>query len=315
MKFQGIIAGIGNRTNKKNLITPQFDARVNKFIIGDDCIIDGLELVGDVLKTMKPGVCFAQGYRGEVSADILLDKTTYVYGVFKVNFDSDVPDSFYIETSSTPIYEHNDILHGAGIYYLLLYKNGVAQLSRKYPSDAVLSDNTGHINDYGTIGENVTAPTPPIGDNSKKVATTQYVHSLIVEKINADTDDMQISISYKPSSASIKATNITGTVKIKRKAKLAIFESSELSGSFNAGLAANTSIGTLPNGYVPKIQTSAIMVLEGKAYTGTGTTTTTIIVPVTLNTNGTITPKTAVANPYDAFSVSSGILYGGYETN
>lgn len=182
--YKGIIAGIGDKLSGANVITPQFDARVNKFIIGQNCIFDGLTLSGN---TLSAGSCLAEGYRGELSNPITLDTTAYVYGVFKVNHDSNILDEFYIETSASANTTQNDILHTAGIYYLLLYRNGIVQLPKNYPAKAVYSDNTSHINDNGTLGNNVTCPTQSVNDNSTKVANTAYVHNQIVEEIGYET--------------------------------------------------------------------------------------------------------------------------------
>lgn len=233
--YKGTIAGIGDKYLGANIIKPEFDAKIYKFIIGKDCIIDGLNLNGNVLSA---GMCVAQGYRGKLKSPITLDTTAYVYGVFKVNFDSNTPDEFYIETSDSEINQKDDILHSAGTYYLLLYKNGVAQLSRNYPANAVYADNTNHINDDGTLGKNVTAPTQPVNTSNKTPATTEFVRNQIKEEIGYD--ELVLGGSGDAFTPFI----------LKRKAKMVVGKVYLIvSGS---DYQAGQTIYTLPDGWKPK---------------------------------------------------------------
>lgn len=240
--YKGIIAGIGDKNLGANIIKPEFDAKIYKFIIGKNCIIDGLNLNGN---TLSPGMCVAEGYRGELKSPLTLDTTAYVYGVFKVNFDSDSLDEFYIETSTTKIIRQDDILHTSGTYYLLLYKNGAAQLSHNYPQNAVYADNTNHINDNGTLGKNVTAPTQPVNDNSTKVASAEYVHNQIKEEINYDIVELKV---YSRGINNVSEGQV-GILTLKRKAKyvIGVFDLTAGYGSNNARLYTDD----IPNGFKP----------------------------------------------------------------
>ena len=43
--IKGIVAGIGNKENNENVITPQFDASVVDFMVGGSAIVEGLQLI------------------------------------------------------------------------------------------------------------------------------------------------------------------------------------------------------------------------------------------------------------------------------
>lgn len=316
--YQGTIAGIGDKANNINVINPQFDAKIRNFIIGKDCILEGLEIENGMLKA---GSCFSHGFVGSIEENINLDKnpafgdnpifrpdgrpldsgqmlpgditlnenilippgydnydfsnlevkftvgsalpwisngekidyiivnfennkvqrityrtgnntnwlafaegnwtdenfrkitirestvvtsfcynflkynsdfykTNYIYGVFTVHHSEQI-DSFYIQMEGIALNENDgsfgaDILHEAGTYYLLLYKNGQLQLDKNYPENAVNSDNTSHILEGGTLGANVTGVTEAIDDNSKNVATTEFVMNQIEKDIGYD---------------------------------------------------------------------------------------------------------------------------------
>lgn len=185
-QYNGVMAGIGDLENNINVINPEFDARVNNFIIGANGVIEGLEISGNILSA---GMCIAKGYRGSIDTDITLDTTSYIYGVFKVYHDPEILDEFYIQTSSTPLDTAktgnsfgDDIVHNAGTYYLRL------NTMLSYPENAVNSENTDVLNYGGTIGDGTTAVTQAVNDNSDKVATTKFVHDLLDEEVNYTED-------------------------------------------------------------------------------------------------------------------------------
>lgn len=246
-QYKGIIAGIGDKSNKINLISPQFDARIYNFIIGKNCIIDGLELNN---KTLSAGACVCQGYRGVIDTSIKLVTTMgYIYGVFKVNFDNDKPDEFYIETSSTKIERKDDILHGTGVYYLELYYNGLVRLPRDYPNSAVYADKSQFVSN--TIGEKATATTQDVNDNSTKVATTEYVHNQIEEQIKPATTTLTLFSFQGPTTESKKEV---GKLLLKRKAKqvVAIATINSPASEYNGVIFPSFLDVPIPNEFLPK---------------------------------------------------------------
>ena len=74
MEYQGIIAGIGDKSTNTNLIPPELDSAINNFIIGTNTIIQGLELKGDIENgyTLSAGVCIFNGVRGILENDITI---------------------------------------------------------------------------------------------------------------------------------------------------------------------------------------------------------------------------------------------------
>lgn len=71
--MEGIITGIGDKQQKLNLISPQLDAEVYKYIINRNGIVTGLEIVENVLTR---GICIAEGYRGELTKNVSLKMET-----------------------------------------------------------------------------------------------------------------------------------------------------------------------------------------------------------------------------------------------
>lgn len=242
-EYKGIIAGIGDKQNNVNVIDPQFDAKIRKFIIGQNCILEGLELNGD---TISAGSCIAEGYVGYLPEQKTLEfPNGYVYGRFKVNQDSLILDEFDIINSNVEILIQDDILHNAGEYYLLLYQEGKKVIDAKYPLNAVNSENTDHINDNGTIGSMVTCPTPPVNDNSKKIANTEYVHNQIAEELKIGTAEVDIMYSY------VTANFPVAKIELKRKANWVIALSTYIHNQpINADYVQYTSF-TIPEEFRP----------------------------------------------------------------
>lgn len=182
--YKGIVAGIGNKQEDINVIQPEFDAIIRNFIIGQDCILDGLELKGNVLTA---GSCIGKGFPGFFPKDTTIDNSDgYIYAAFRTHRNSLIADDFSIVTYPFDIdaeTSNEDILHKAGVYYFLLYEKGKKVVKSLYPKNALSSDYTSHINDNGTIGQNVTAYTYGINDNSDKVSTTKYVYNQIKEEL------------------------------------------------------------------------------------------------------------------------------------
>lgn len=291
------IAGVGEKYFSKNLISPQFDAKIRQFIIGLDCIIDGLNMP-QTGNTLSAGTCFAKGYVGELKNQITITGSyNYVYGVFKVKFGNGV-DEFYIETSTTEITTKEDILHEAGVYYLLLYKKeglvNKLQLLSKNPQFAVQAQTTEQVT--GTLGKGVTAVTPETNNNSKLVATTEFVQKQIEADINFEETE-------------IKGNNLT--FKLKRKAK---YVTGTVSTDYTSSTPPSFSLSNLlPEGFRPKDRIKFVF------FYGYNVSSSTNLAPLNayvciFNKDGTVevivASRTNEYYVWDSFPVSF-----GYETN
>lgn len=229
MEKQGIITGIGNE------ITPEIDAVINDFIVGENAIIQGLDWVGD---TLNAGMCQLCGYRGVLDKSQEI-KDTYVYGKFIINFDKDIEDEFYVETSSTAKTTNVNptSITVAGTYYLELYNDKKTTLpTYRYPKQADTSDRADVLVGDGKIESTATATTQNVNDNSERVATTEYVHKQIEEELKVgDSGIIQLSNG--------------ATISIQRRAKYCI---ATLTFPQSITVYRGTlSLGNMPNGYIP----------------------------------------------------------------
>lgn len=188
-QYQGVMSGLGIKGTTKessaNLIYPEFDARIRKFIVGANCIIEGLEYNNGVLSA---GYCIAEGYIGQLKEQINVGNNKYIYGVFSVKhnkeLDSNDLDEFYIVTSDNDLdYENDDILYKAGKYYLPLYPESLRRYKYKFPSWALNSEWTQNVTPSGTLGKDVICPTPSTDSNSQVVANTEFVYNAIEQEI------------------------------------------------------------------------------------------------------------------------------------
>lgn len=196
--MQGIITGIGNE------ITPEIDAVINDFIVGENTIIKGLDWFGN---TLNAGMCQLCGYRG-VLEETITTTAKYVYGKFILNFRKDIEDEFYIETSSTAKTTNVNptSITSAGTYYLLLYTNKTTTLpTYKYPNQANTSDRARDLIAGGTIDSTATTPTEKnlLGQvvvnlhktQPNRVANTEYVQKQIVEELGYEKQVVDISMN------------------------------------------------------------------------------------------------------------------------
>lgn len=252
MEYQGIITGIGDKLNGENLIKPEVDAVINKFIVGKNTILEGLELNGN---NLSKGVCVLCGYRGIMDENKTLDTTAYVYGKFTLNFNAEIIDTFAIETSDIEITTNvnpNEITQ-EGTYYLLLYENGELSLrldtDYSYPVNAQFSYGTNKVLDNAEIESEVIGTTQPINDNSKHIATTEYVHNQIQEEIDYKTETVNVTFACSDSLG--ENFDKTGNFMLKQKAKYVIVESTAISGFFGEILKPQV-IGTISNNFLPK---------------------------------------------------------------
>lgn len=229
MEKQGIITGISNK------ITPQIDAVLNDFIVGYNTILKGLELKNGVL---SEGVCQLCGYRGILEKSQQIDNQGYVYGKFVINF-SDEEDRFSIYTTSHDIVTNVNptSITSAGTYYLSLYENGVMVVNKYgFPKQAYKSDRAEYLIPLGTISSSATATTAPTNDNSRKVATTEYVHKQIEEELKVrDSGIIQLSNG--------------ATISIQRRADYCI---ATLTFPLKITVYRGTlNLGNMPDGYIP----------------------------------------------------------------
>lgn len=407
---QGIMAGIGDIANDINVITPQFDAIVNNFIIGQEGIIEGFDLNGNILSA---GICVAKGYRGQLNNSITTT-SKYIYGVFKVYFDNTKLDEFYIETSDNPLDNESagisfgdDILHEPGEYHLVLYApsdvslsfqagdaitttssisasgdytnqkfyylndlydnyqegdiitnvelvgtsatscdlsftedyiiatihgrspnttyNFVAQITIlraegarvknkiNYPLNAENADNTDHLNDNGSIGDNVTCPTAHVNDNSNKIASTEYVHNQIEEEINYTPLNYNQSKSYNFNDAFGATAVLTFNFNFqgKKKAKLCVIDRIDFSithtgvDSVDTSISANTVLATLPEDFKP---INNVVIVPREYFSSNNTA-----IGFGIDTNGNVYNIDAMNSPRETYPDK--VWYNvGYET-
>ena len=308
MEKQGIITGIGNE------ITPEIDAVINDFIVGENAIIKGLDLNRNILNA---GMCQLCGYRGVLDKSQEI-KDTYVYGKFVINFDKDIEDEFYIETSSTAKTTNVNptSITSAGTYYLELYNNKKTTLpTYKYPKQAHISDKANHLLVGGTIDSTATTKTAPLNDNSQRVANTEYVHNQIVAEID-----------YQIESISINATNgrskIIGALVLKNKANYIIGSFNMSETYFYGDYALSGYLGTITNAKLrPKHTAYGVFSFYGNYIHGTSQSKRYWSVRVRLETSGEVyLDETVLAGTeYDeitlnnSFTATSGLFVFGYD--
>lgn len=244
MEYQGIVAGIGNKEQNINLIMPEFDSAVNKYIIGKNTIIDGLELDGF---TLSAGVCILNGVRGMLENKITLDIRDYVYGRFRKSL---IGDTFHIVTSKTELTddEYNK--------YLLLYENGISRISRDYPypEHAKYANQSKVLGLNGVLDAGVTAQTLSVNAHEtdgaqSRVATVRYVYNQIQEEIDSD------EVTITSQSQSEVPFTWTFEINIKRKAKYCIATVNTTASNYqNAGVGIdnNLVLAQIPEGFRPK---------------------------------------------------------------
>lgn len=256
---KGVMAGIGDMLNDVNVIEPGFDARVYRYIIGKDCIIEGLEMSGN---TLSAGICIGQGYRGYLPTSCEIGTIyDYIYAHFKVHHDRDIEDEFWIECTKSSTVVQNDILHGAGDYWLLLYQkvNGKWQKridDIKYPLRSQHSDDTMRVVEHGVLENGVTAVTQEVGDKTVKVATTEFVQNQIAADIDAEYGSLISEVFSEK-----KENKAIFTLEFIRKSKLCVFSLSkeyvyikDPSTIFNDSIPNGSIIMQLPEKLRPKMQ-------------------------------------------------------------
>lgn len=274
--YQGVCAGIGDRANNINVIEPWFDATIRKFIIGQDGIIDGLRISANML---KKGMCVVEGYVGYIDQDIPVPDNYVVYAKFEINHDKDIPDKFSIIVTQETYLRQDDILHEAGEYYILMADIAIPRLD--YPANAYHADNASIVHAVPVDGTNledgVTAVTQEVGNNSKKVATTEFVQKQIEKDItqylNRGNYNDTVTKTWKYGSSTYEF-NITYS--IRRLVNICVL-SMDVDG-FSV-TANNISAFVVKDGYRPQQDT----ILYNHLYSTNGTSST-----ITIKTNGEI---------------------------
>jgi len=263
MEYEGIVAGIGDLENQVNLVSPEMDAALYRYVMNKNTIISGLEVNNGVL---YPGMCILCGYRGVLETAITLDDKQYVYAKFVLNFNNSIIDTFSIETSYD-YYTPPRSITTAGTYRLLLYThqpdspswnaNDDLDLSNKFPNYAKHSEQTELVKYGGILRDGVTGFTQNVNDNSNKIATTQYVHNQIAEEINYDTQ----------SGSGTHATTCSYTYTVKRKSKYVLVQIN-FTGNIYFTQSDSSSLtipGIIPSGFRPKATTDAGVEFEWQA--------------------------------------------------
>ena len=257
-EYNGIVAGIGDKENRINLIKPEYDAALNYYILGKSkAVITGLNIEGT---TLKKGVCALCGYVGTLETDIQnITGYSYIYGRFTLNFGNGLDQFDIIALTFNPAYDNVNpaSITEAGVYYISLYyiDNGVpiAQFDtiHNYPESAYTSDRADLVT--ATIAEDATGTTQPVNSHTTyptRIATCEYVHNQIEEEIDFNTTTINVEQRGK----------IVAVLTIKRKSKYAI-GNVHYTGQYQyyTGSDNNFPTFTLPNGYLPKTQLTILL--------------------------------------------------------
>lgn len=309
------IAGIGDLANDINVITPEMDAEFNNFVLGGNAITSGLTVQGS---TLKKGTCVLLGIRGELETDIAIDTTkTYIYGKFILA--SSGTDSFDIVFDNTQ-YSAPLSISRPNTYYLKLYEKVGASyvlnndLLTDYPKQAHHSDEAVDLVAGGTIAENVTGVTQATNDYSTKIATTEYVKNQIEYEIAAANTTVSID---KTQGNSIIRTSFD----VYRRAKYVIGMSAVITFlRINPAYPITEVIGTMPEGYRPKTEQRALLLVE---YSESLPVVGDIVlrdIDLTIRPNGEIVPYRPINWVYPSEGVADISNYNtyivlGYETN
>lgn len=271
----GIVTGIGDKSLNKNVIVPEIDADLNDYILNKNCIINGLEVIGN---TLTAGMCVLKGYRGILENDETLNGETYIYGKFTLYFNDEIPDDFEIlKTNTVP--QDGTInpasINQAGINYLLLYTytNGAYILNSElntlaYPAHAYEADETDLVKSGAVIESGVTTPTP-LDTNAHlteplRVANTEYVHNQIDEEIDYQTGSYDITVT------SYGAVTKIGELTLKKKAKYCIgtmtFNFNSIAPAFlDPDYSPTYNWGQMESKFYPKTQSSILVKLVSMA--------------------------------------------------
>ena len=210
MTYEGKISGIGNSPQRINEITADDIATLRYKIYGWDYgVINGFaETHNTDSITLDFGVMFAYGYFGCLPSAV----TLYFHKVAQTQYQfiyaeldkSTIPNTFKIKVKNNqggknpkPTDFRQDILSvvKTGVFQLPLYRitlneNGIAEVRSEitnytYSRIKKTYRTTATNNISGRVGNGSYCVTnPATSDNSKKIATTDFVHRACVDYIN-----------------------------------------------------------------------------------------------------------------------------------
>lgn len=219
--YKGTISGTGSADTRKNEITPGELSTVRNFICGYNL---NYKNIGGVIKNqdhdfdckiseteknlvhITDGLCFAYGYfgHGEPVDIMILPPAVEQYHIIYVELNRSVIPNFCTvktknnqssSTVSINTFRQDQLTTiKTGVFQIPLWllrvtNKGIQEATdlrnlRNYIESVVYSDQAKHVTDGGILGRNVTIPTPPVGDNSKKIANTEWVYNTIKTEIN-----------------------------------------------------------------------------------------------------------------------------------
>lgn len=195
----GVISGYQNEIDKNNV------ALARKFIFGYDygvikdsfaaSVTTGLQGSSAVL--LQKGLMFAYGYVGGIienaTLDFSLPSGTQYHFIYAEIDMSKIPNVFYIKTKNngraTTAEWRQDYLSSVrtGVFQLPLWRvkltsNGITEITdlRERKTKIHNAVNTKYSIKANNVGSNARATTQSLGDNSTKLATTEYAKNEIV---------------------------------------------------------------------------------------------------------------------------------------
>ncbi len=189
-EYTGVVTGIGDLANNRNVISPYVDASIRDFIIGRE---EGYYFEGPIAgfeydninKILSSGICYSLGYFGWLDKNIVLPvaERVIIYGQFQVNKNRNIPDTFkVIATDEYAPNLHDDILNGTGMRVVIIgtVENGTfISDPLTFPRNAAKSKVSDSVAVNGLLRSGTRTPTLSLNDNSRRVANTKYVHDMI----------------------------------------------------------------------------------------------------------------------------------------
>lgn len=267
-----LLKGMGDSVTGENEIVPMLDAQINHFFAqlspGVIANVNNKFPITIIDRGVQIGPGFAQayGYFGMSDAtqqfNFIVPSSSTQYSKIYAEFDLSLrPQKFSVkatpqsDTSVIPLQNDNLSDLPSGIYQLPLYlitiKNDgtitytdIKNLNIKVAYSSYSDDSTNSLNlkDNGTIASSVTAVTQSEQDNSKKVATTEFVTRAINNVKNIVQGDISIPVAH---------TSISENW-VKRQVNFVIgrlyFDDSDA----NRYETTYMKIGQLPSGFEPK---------------------------------------------------------------
>ena len=265
--MSNVITGLGDKNNNINLIQPELDAELYKYIVGKNAIIYGLNIQNN--SVIKAGMAILDGYRVILGEDANIGSIPYnhIYARLKFYDNKTTPSVFFVHGADGEInYETtgSDANGTYVVYAIELYawnssaNQYICSISTPtlegYPKKSYYANETEKVLATGTLEDGVTAVTQPknthdlrIGhendDINRSPATTLYVHNQIEEEINYGTYSGNFLNSNN---------GVIGTFVLQRKAKYVVMTLSQIDVLNASPLGTIPSvIATIPNGFLP----------------------------------------------------------------